>query len=147
MADQSTRRAAREQAFALLFELSFHPDASIEDLVACAVDTGEEPLAPDPFALRLAGAAAANFARLDEEITKRLKKWKLNRISRVSHALLRLALCEMLFFDDIPMGASINEAVELAKRYGDEDAPRFINGVLGAVARQEKTDAPMDPGD
>jgi len=141
MPDQSIRRAAREQAFALLFELSFHADASVESLVACAVDAGDEPIAPDPYALRLAGAAAANLAKLDEEITKRLKKWKLGRISRVSHALLRLALCEMLFFDDIPVGASINEAVELAKRYGDEEAPRFINGVLGAVARQEKTDA------
>lgn len=153
MADQASRRAAREQAFALLFELSFHPDATVETLLACAVDPDrEEPLRPDPFAVRLAETAAAHLEQLDGEIAKRLKNWKLRRISRVSHALLRLALCEMLFFEKIPVGASINEAVELAKRYGDEEAPRFINGVLGAVARnaaiQEKMDEnPMGTGD
>jgi len=160
MADQASRRAAREQAFALLFELSFHADAAIETLLANAVDADRgEPLQPDPFAVRLAETAAANLEQLDGEIAKRLKNWKLSRIPRASHALLRLALCEMLFFDEIPVGASINEAVELGKRYGDEEAPRFINGVLGAVARnaavesaaaetaaaEEKTDA--NPGD
>ena len=146
MPDQAKRRAAREQAFALLFELSFHPEATIEALLECAVapseaDDEEHPIKTEPFAIRLANKAAENLEQLDEAISARLKGWKLSRISRVSHALLRLALCEMFFFDEIPVGASINEAVELAKRYGDDDAPRFINGVLGAVARQEKTNA------
>ena len=141
MPDQAKRRAAREQAFALLFELSFHPEATIEGLLECAVPDEEHPIKTDPFAIRLANKAVENLEQLDETISTRLKGWKLSRISRVAHALLRLALCEMFFFDEIPVGASINEAVELAKRYGDDEAPRFINGVLGAVARQEKTNA------
>ena len=141
------RRQSREKAFALLFELSFHPDETIASLAERACE-GDGPPAVDGFAMRLAETASEHLQELDEAITRRLKGWKLGRISRVSHALLRLAVCEMLYFGDIPVGASINEAVELAKLYGDADAPRFINGVLGAVARQEKTDAkPTNTGD
>ena len=129
------RRSSRVNAFALLFELSFQPEESIASLIACAVEGGDPP-AVDSFALQLAETAASHLNELDEIIAKRLKGWKLNRISRTSHALLRLAVCEMLYFDAIPVGASINEAVELAKIYGDADAPKFINGVLGTIARE-----------
>ena len=131
------RRASREKAFALLFELSFQPEESIAALLEHACEDGDPPPA-DAFAVRLAETAADRLQELDDTIAKRLKGWKLNRISRVSHALLRLAVCEMLYFDDIPVGASINEAVELAKVYGDPDAPKFINGVLGNIAREEQ---------
>ena len=131
-----TRRASREKAFALLFELSFQPEETPAALLARACAEGEPPPADD-FALRLAETASSHLQELDDTIAKRLKGWKLGRISRVSHALLRLAVCEMLYFDDIPTGASINEAVELAKLYGDEDAPKFINGVLGSIARDK----------
>jgi len=133
----SNRRASREKAFALLFELSFQPEESIAALAEHACE-GDDPPPADALALRLAETAAEHLAELDETIAKRLKGWKLNRISRTSHALLRLAVCEMLYFENIPVGASINEAVELAKIYGDEDAPKFINGVLGSIAREEK---------
>ena len=132
------RRASREKAFALLFELSFQPGESIAALLERACE-GDDPPAVDAFALRLAETAAEHLEELDEAIEKRLKGWRLSRISRTSHALLRLTVCEMLYFDNIPTGASINEAVELAKLYGDADAPKFINGVLGAIAREEKS--------
>ena len=130
------RRASREKAFALLFELSFQPGESPAVLMARTYDE-ENPPPADSLALRLAETASEHLEELDEAISQRLKGWKLSRISRVSHALLRLAACEILYFDDIPVGASINEAVELAKIYGDDDAPKFINGVLGAIARGE----------
>ena len=129
------RRASREKAFALLFELSFQPGEPIASLAERACE-GDDPPPVDGLALRLAETASAHLEELDDTIAKHLKGWKLNRISRTSHALLRLAVCEMLWFDDIPVGASINEAVELAKIYGDADAPKFINGVLGAIARE-----------
>jgi len=135
MPDASNRRASREKAFALLFELSFQPEESIAALIEYACEGDDSPPV-DSFALCLAETAAEHLQELDDAIAKRLKGWKLNRISRVSHALLRLAVCEMLYFGEIPVGASINEAVELAKLYGDADAPKFINGVLGAIARE-----------
>ncbi|MDR2686768.1 MAG: transcription antitermination factor NusB [Oscillospiraceae bacterium] len=131
------RRASREKAFALLFELSFQPGETIASLAERACEGDEAPLA-DGLALRLAETASVRLEELDETIAKRLKGWKLSRISRASHALLRLAVCEMLYFDDIPVGASINEAVELAKIYGDDGAPKFINGVLGAISRGDQ---------
>ncbi|MCL2195658.1 MAG: transcription antitermination factor NusB [Oscillospiraceae bacterium] len=128
---QQQRRQAREQAFALLFELTFH--ASLEEVLA-ARDEDAEP--PHEFALQLATLAVENLPGIDESIAKRLKPgWRLGRIPRATHAVLRLAVCEMLHMDDIPVGASINEAVELAKLYGDDDAPKFVNGLLGAIAR------------
>ncbi|MDR2753239.1 MAG: transcription antitermination factor NusB, partial [Oscillospiraceae bacterium] len=129
------RRKAREQAFALLFELSFHPGQSLEAILTCAA---ESELLPEvePFAQELTATAFAHLETLDEEIAKHLRGWRLERISRASHAILRLAVCEILYYNQkIPVGASINEAVELAKIYADEEAPRFINGVLGTVAR------------
>jgi len=131
--DQSSRRQAREQAFALLFELSFHPGERLTDILNARDD---DTPAPDAFALKLALCAEENLQALDEEIAKRLKGWKLNRISRASLAILRMAACEIRHFDEIPVGASINEAVELAKVYADDEAPKFINGVLGAIARE-----------
>jgi len=131
------RRASREKAFALLFELSFQPGEGIAALLERACEGGDPP-SVDAFTLRLAETAAEHLQELDEAIAKRLKGWRLSRISRTSHALLRLAVCEMLYFDNIPAGASINEAVELAKIYGDADAPKFINGVLGSIARGEQ---------
>ncbi len=146
---KSGRQVAREQAFALLFELSFHPGADIPALLANAGEPdssaeGENAnavrtLPVQAYAVRAAEATLAHMEELDALISQHLRGWKLSRISRVSLALLRLAACELLYFDDIPAGASINEAVELAKLYGDEDAPRFINGVLGSIARAGET--------
>jgi len=133
--NQLSRRQAREQAFALLFELSFHAGESLTGILSTRDDDDDTP-APDAFALKLALCAEENLQALDEEIAKRLKGWKLNRISRVSLAILRIAACEIRYFDDVPVGASINEAVELAKTYADDEAPKFINGVLGAIARE-----------
>ena len=136
--DQLSRRTAREQAFALLFELSFHPGERLRDILDRHAE--DDTPAPDELALALALRAEEQRERLDEEIAKRLKPgWRLGRIPRVTHALLRLAVCEILCFDEIPVGASINEAVELAKIYAGDEAPRFINGVLGAIARDQET--------
>ena len=134
---QQQRRQAREQAFALLFELTFH--TNLQEVLAARDETAE---LPHEFALQLATLAVENLSALDEEIAKRLKPgWRLGRIPRATHALLRLAVCEMLHFDDIPVGVSINEAVELAKLYGDDDAPKFVNGLLGAIARSSEQES------
>ncbi|MBQ2792061.1 MAG: transcription antitermination protein NusB, partial [Oscillospiraceae bacterium] len=65
-------------------------------------------------------------------------KWKKNRLSRVSLSVLRLALYEMLYEESIPESVSINEAVELAKKFGGEEDSAFVNGLLGAVSRSDK---------
>lgn len=125
------RKKSREQAFVLIFERSFSHDpvASIID----AAETSEE-VHIEEFAEKLAQGAEDHEEELDEVIRKHIRGWTMNRLSRVSLALLRLAVYELKYEQDIPVSVTINEAVNLAKKYGGaEDAP-FINGVLGSAA-------------
>ncbi len=70
---------------------------------------------------------------IDNTIKANLKEWTMDRVSKVDLSILRLAVCEILHIEDIPSNVSINEAVELAKKFSDDQAPKFINGVLGNV--------------
>ena len=130
------RRKSREQAFIILFEKSFNEDLSVDEIVEIAIES--EVIEEDKFMTKLLAAAEENLVIVDGEIEKNLKGWSKSRISKVSLALLRLAISEMLYFDDIPVGVSINEAVEICKIYGSDEDKSFINGVLGSVARGVK---------
>ena len=128
-----SRRKSREQAFALLFEKSFN-DLPVMDLAEGAQDARE--LIIEPFALALAQGAEEKLAEIDARIDEFSHKWSRNRISRVALAVLRLAVYEMLYEDDTPVSVAINEAVELAKKYGGDEDSSFVNGVLGGISRQ-----------
>ena len=126
------RTEAREQAFILVFEKSFH-DQPIPEMIEAAREGRE--LEQDAY---MEAAVSGVFQHLDEidgVIEENLTGWKLDRLSRVALAVLRLAVFEMLFRDDIPVSVSINEAVELAKRFATKDDASYVNGVLGTVAR------------
>ena len=76
-------------------------------------------------------------AEIDELISKNLKKgWTLRRISKTAHTVLKIAIFEMKYLDDVPAKVAANEAVELAKRYGDESDPSFVNGLLASVIKE-----------
>lgn len=128
-----TRREAREQAFILVFEKSFNEQAEITELIALAKEFGV--VEDDEFLEALVTTTCDKQNEIDEHISNNAKGWKLNRISKVSLAILRLALAEILYFEDIPAGVSINEAVELAKKYATDEDASFVNGLLGTVAR------------
>ena len=81
---------------------------------------------------------ATRVDELDGAIERNAKGWKLNRLSRMTKAVLRLAIYEMRYVSDVPVGVAINEAVALDKIYDTEEAAAFINGVLGAVAREKQ---------
>lgn len=127
------RRKSREQAFILLFEKSFNEDMSFDEIIQIAVES--EVIEKDAFMVKLLNAADDGIAEIDAEIEKNLKGWSKSRISKVSLALLRMAIAEMMFMDEIPVGVSINEAVEICKIYGSDEDKSFVNGVLGSVAR------------
>ncbi|MBC8584203.1 transcription antitermination factor NusB [Youxingia wuxianensis] len=126
------RSEAREQAFILVFERSFK-DETIDEIIEEA-QIGRN-LEVDPYARQLASGVSDHMPWLDETISTYSKKWKLNRMSRVALSILRMSLWEIDHVDTVPVGASINEAVELAKKYGNEDDFSFVNGVLGAYVR------------
>ena len=128
-----TRREAREQAFILIFEKSFQSDSEICELVSFAEEN--EVFQADNYSVKLAVDTFENIERIDEIISSNLKGWNYSRISKVTKALLRIAVCEMLFYEEIPVSVSINEAVEIAKKFAGENDPSYINGILGSVAK------------
>mgnify|MGYP000991465037 CR=1 FL=1 len=127
------RRKAREQAFILIFERSISHDTTRQ--IVDAAETSED-IRIEEFAEQTAEGVEQNELVLDGQIQKYLRGWKMDRLSKVVLSLLRLSLYEMNFGKDIPISVSINEAVNLAKKYGDEKDARFINGVLGSAARE-----------
>lgn len=134
-----TRKEAREQAFIIIFEKEFNSEYTLNDIIAAASEA--ELFETDIFAQELSEKTLSQLDKLDEIISANLKGgWKINRISKVSLAILRLAVCEMVDFTDIPVSVSINEAVELAKKYAAEEDSSFVNGLLSSVSKGLTTD-------
>ncbi len=127
-----TRREAREQAFCLLFEQTV-AGGSMEEILQAANQARD--LAPNSFAESLAFGVEEHQEQLDQAISQNLRGWSLRRLSKVALTLLRMAAYELLYSKDVPGKVAINEAVELAKRYGGQGASAYINGVLGSLAR------------
>ena len=144
------RNTAREIAIHLSYELSF-TDKTVADLLdqrltpaSFAALAGEDPLyaeAPDgkqaDYIRRLVTGVDEHGAELDGYIAKYAKGWKFARIPLVASAIMRVAMYEILYMQDIPNGAAINEAVEIAKKYETPETVKFINGILGSFVRQE----------
>ena len=144
------RNTAREIAVHLAYELSF-TDKTAEELVAERLSrdgfaelAGEDELyseAPNAkqvaYITRLVTGVNEHAAELDGYIAKYAKNWKFSRIPLVASAIMRVAMYEILYMPDIPHGASINEAVEIAKKYETPETVKFINGILGSFVRAE----------
>ncbi|MBE6800508.1 MAG: transcription antitermination factor NusB [Ruminococcaceae bacterium] len=128
-----TRREAREQAFIVLFEKIFDSDASISDIVATAKEA--ELIKINNFAENILNAVEENFVEIDEVIEANSQDWTLARLPKVSLSILRLAVAEIKYIDEVPNGVAVNEAVELAKKYGTNEDANFINGILGTIAK------------
>lgn len=126
------RKTARENAFILLFELASKNDETAEEIFEMA--TSVRSLECDDFVKRVFFGVNENAKIINECIENSIIGWKSARLSVVSKAVLWLAIYELMFIDDIPAKVSINEAIELSKKYDDEKAYSLINGVLNAAA-------------
>lgn len=131
-----TRREEREQAFILLFEKAFNAETEVAELYDFAIEN--EVITGSDFVKSLLLKTWENVENIDGMIEKYSVGWKLGRISKVALAVLRLSFCEILYFDDIPVGVSINEAVELCKKYAAKDDAAFVNGLLGSASKDIK---------
>lgn len=127
------RSEAREQAFVLVFEKIFHPELTTDDIKNFAEES--ELFSLNKYAEDLFASATENCEKIDETIASYLRGWTLQRLPKVSLALLRLGVAEILYFEDTPDSVTANEIVELAKKYGGDDDASFINGLLGSVIR------------
>jgi transcription antitermination protein NusB len=136
-----TRRRAREFALQMLYQLDVQQQLSDEQAIGmfwrnfAATAEAEGAMAPDlgeiqPFAEKLVRGVRENLVELDAQIQSASKNWRLERMARVDRNLLRLALYELKHVDDVPAKVAINEAIEIAKRYGTSESSAFVNGIL-----------------
>lgn len=145
-----TRNTARQIAVQMLFSMELNA-ASAEDTLSLFLSEdhyntlNEEnemfQEAPDAeqkaYIRRVVTTAEKHRAEIDDVISRYAEGWKIGRLSKSTLAILRCALCEILFLDDIPNGAAVNEAVEIGKAYDSPQAGAFINGLLGRFLREE----------
>lgn len=131
-----TRRRGREVALQMLFQLEASESSPAEVVRLYQTCFSEGPL-PDEFSINLFLAVAKGIDVVDGVIQGSSEHWRLERMSRVDRNILRIGVFEILSVEDIPSRVAINEAVELAKRYGTAESPSFVNGILDRVARDK----------
>lgn len=127
-----SRREAREQALAMIFEMNFN-DNTVGEMVDNALIFRDETV--DEYAVAIAEQVRLHWEDNLSAVELYSKKWKANRLPKVSLAILMMAITEIAYVKDAPVGAIINEAVELAKRYAGPEDASYINGVLGGYVR------------
>ncbi|WP_144521042.1 transcription antitermination factor NusB [Bacillus pumilus] len=127
------RRTAREKALQTLFQIDVS-NIDPKEAITHALYEQES----DPFFEELVFGVLEQKDKLDDMISQHLVNWKLDRIANVDRAILRLSVYEMVYQEDIPVSVSMNEAIELAKLFGDDKAPKFVNGVLSNIKNDLK---------
>jgi N utilization substance protein B len=133
--DAPTPRQARERALALLYEAEAKGVPPVDVLASL-------PLEPAPFAADLVTGVGEHGDEVDAYIRRFAKGWALERMPAIDRTLLRIGVFELLHRPDVPTGAILSEAVELASRYSTEESGRFVNGVLAHIARDVRPSAP-----
>ncbi|MCF8069048.1 MAG: transcription antitermination factor NusB [Desulfobacterales bacterium] len=128
------RRRARELALQALFYMDMSPDTAEEKFVLYCKDF-TPPVKASPFFSELVNGVSDKQSELDGVIEKFSSNWKVSRMACVDRNVIRVAVYEMLFCDDIPFKVSINEAIDIGKKFGTEESGAFINGILDSVRK------------
>ena len=135
-----TRKKVREHLFQMLFVLDFYPaeelDSQVDTFLEGLGSQSEEGLEKVRAELKQKFYAVAEHQEeIDKKIEEKSNGWSLKRLAKADVTALRLAIYEILYDEDVPAGVAVNEAVELAKRFGTDKSPSYVNGVLGSVVR------------
>ena len=136
MYKKSKRRIIREKVLQVLFANEMNKGSLrflMDDILKCISNQPDREFAND-----LINKILLHADELDDKIKGRVKNWELNRIALIDRILLRMGICEMLYFSDIPPKVSINESIEIAKEYSTAGSSKFINGILDAILSNEK---------
>lgn len=129
-----TRKQAREEAFILVFEKELGNN-SIEEILETAAEVRD--LEPEEYIKKVFPGVYEHLEEIDGIISRNAIGWKIERISKTSLCVLRIALFEINYYDEIPVSVSINEAVELCKKYATKEDASFVNGILSTVVNAE----------
>lgn len=143
-----SRRLARESAIKFLFSIDFNKEENLEEMLEDFFDTAREQKNDEyqdvlssndiEYAEEVIKGTIEELQTIDKLIQGNITGWTKDRIVKVDLAVLRLALYEILFRDDIPDSVAINEAIELAKKYSTDESGSFVNGVLGKIVRESR---------
>lgn len=131
-----SRRELREQIFKLLFRIEFNPKEEMPSQAAYFFEEEENQAdaADTAYITEKINRILEKLEALDNVLNEKVQGWDTGRMGKVDLTILRLAIYEILFDEDIPTGVAINEAVELAKKFGQDSSPSFVNGVLAKFA-------------
>ncbi len=132
------RTELREHIFKMLFQIEFNDPADMPDHLKYYFEMLDDAAEKDKkYIQEKYEAVVSHVPEIDELLNENAKGWKTGRMNKVDLTILRLAVYEMKWDEDIPDGVAINEAVELAKRFGGDSSSSFVNGILGKLAKQE----------
>lgn len=139
------RRASREIVMKLLYQLEIQKDDR-EDQIRLVLEENSLTEKDKLYVTDVIDGVQKNQAYIDNTIEILSKGWKIGRISKVDLSIMRLSIYEICFRNDIPYSVSVNEAVELAKKYSNEDAGSFVNGILSKVSKVQELPAEQTDG-
>lgn len=132
-----SRREYREHLFRMLFLKDFHDPSEIDDQIEMYFESIVDPKQEELNNLKLRyDSILEKMVEIDQVIEESASGWKLIRMGKIDLTIIRLATFEVLFDDDIPTGVAINEAVEIAKIFGEDNSPGFINGILAKIVNK-----------
>jgi len=142
MINKSKRRIVREKVLQILYAYEMNKESlqplSLEILKDVTDETDKA------FAQELIRKVLSNIEDLDNRIMQRVANWEMNRIALIDKILLRIGICELLHFPDIPPKVSINESIEIAKNFSTAGSAKFINGILDAILAEEKKEGKLN---
>ncbi len=130
------RRLARESAVEILYRVELvgdEPESTIQEILLRRNPSEEA----ETYLRRLITAIENNRTEIDDCLRRHLKRWRLERLTYLDRAILRVGCAEILYFHDVPPKVAINEAVEIAKKFGDDQAGKFVNGVLDSIYKEK----------
>lgn len=128
-----SRKKARDNAFKCVYELEFGKDENLEKILNNCYEENDNKTDEKEYIKKVLKGIKEKLEEIDGIILSKLKNWSLDRIAKIDLAILRLAIYEIKYMEDIPEKVSANEAVELAKTYGNNDSKSFVNGVIAKV--------------
>lgn len=131
------RRLSREITLKILFQIDL-ANANMEEALKYAFENNIFAEEVKEFVLLLVEGVVSNLSEIDKIIINYAKNWSLERITNIDRNVLRVAIYEILYLDNVPKNVSINEAIELAKKYGTKSSFSFVNGVLGKIDKDDK---------
>jgi N utilization substance protein B len=135
------RTKARECALQILYSIDLTKDSPEERMEVFWKHIEEDDVEIRKFANSLVRCVIENRKAIDAIISKHATNWRIGRMAVIDRNILRFATCELMFMDDIPPKVSINEAIDIAKRYGDKDSGKFVNGILDNIHKTEEKKA------